>query len=290
MATDIKFQAFEGGILLNAIADNSDTTKVQLNCTTNLENVNISKMFSELNNFGQQVISDKNLQGMATAQIDFSAVWNTYLECDLSSILASADVSINKGELVYYEPLKNLSKYIELKELQRIKFATLKTHVDIKNKVITFSKTEVGNTALNLDIWGTHSFTNEIDYHIKLLLSEYLAKRPGKSKQLDEELVENENDPELKRSVFIHMYGTADNPIIKYDRKAMKQKIKQDLKEEKQSLKRLLNEEFGLFKKDTSMHKNQAQQKQDQNFKIEFNQSKINNNKSKPKEDTDDDF
>jgi hypothetical protein len=41
-------------------------------------------------------------------------------------------------------------------------------------------------------------------------LGEFLAKRPGKSKQLDEELIENENDPESKRSVFIHMTGTTD--------------------------------------------------------------------------------
>jgi hypothetical protein len=53
--------------------------------------------------------------------------------------------------------------------------------VDIKNQLISFSKTEVSNSALNLDVFGTHSFNNEIDYHIKLLLGEFLAKRPGKN-------------------------------------------------------------------------------------------------------------
>ena len=50
----------------------------------------------------------------------------------------------------------------------------------------------------------------------------------------------------------------------------MKQKIKQDLKEEKKSLKRMLNEEFGFFKKDTTLNKNKDNKKQDQKFKVDF--------------------
>jgi len=291
LAKNFSFAACDGDITLNGIADASDTNFVKINCSTNLIDVDIHKMFSQLNNFGQTAIIDKNLQGKTTAQIDFSATWNDHLVCDLSSILVSSDITINKGELIDFDALESLSKYIELKELKRIKFSTLKTHVDIKNQIISFSKTEVSNSALNLDIWGTHSFTNEIDYHIKLLLSEYLAKRPGKSKQLDEELVENENDPELKRCVFIRMTGTTDKPIIKYDRKAMKQKIKQDLKDEKKNLKQLLHEEFGLFKKDTTLNKKENTKKQDQNFKVDFNQNTKTdkpNGKPKTKEEEED--
>ncbi len=285
LAKNFSFAAFDGDITLDGFADASDSNFVKVNCATNLVDVDINKMFSELNNFGQTIVTDKNLKGRGTAQIDFSAVWNNRLECDLSSILAGADITIEKGELIDYASLESLAKYIELKELKRIKFSTLKTHVDIKNQLISFSKTELSNSALNLDIWGTHSFNNDIDYHIKLLLSEYLAKRPGKSKQMDEELIENENDPESKRCVFLHMTGTVDNPVIKYDRKAMKQKIKQDIKDEKKNLKKLLNEEFGWFKKDTTI-KNQEKRdkKQDQTFKVEFNPA----DKKKAKEEEED--
>ncbi|HEX7415026.1 MAG TPA: AsmA-like C-terminal region-containing protein, partial [Bacteroidia bacterium] len=285
LAKNFSFAAFDGDITLDGFADASDSNFVKVNCATNLVDVDIHKMFSELNNFGQTIVTDKNLKGKGTAQIDFSAIWSNRLECDLSSILAGADIIINKGELIDYTSLESLAKYIELKELKHIKFSTLKTHVDIKNQLITFSKTELSNSALNMDVWGTHTFNNEIDYHIKLLLSEYLAKRPGKSKQMDEELIENENDPELKRCVFLHMTGTVDNPIIKYDRKAMKQKIKQDLKDEKKNLKKLLHEEFGWFKKDTTLNdKKDKSNKQDQKFKVEFNPD----SKKKPKEEEDD--
>lgn len=287
LAKNFSFAAFDGDITLDGFADASDSNAVKVNCASNLVDVDITKMFNQLNNFGQVVITDKNLKGKATAQVDFSAAWNNRLVCDASGIMAGADITIDKGELIDVASLESLSKYIELKELKRIKFATLKTHVDIKNKVISFSKTELGNSALNLDVWGTHGFSGEMDYHVKLLLSEYLAKRPGKSKQMDEELIENENDPESKRCVFLHMTGTVDKPIIKYDRRAMKQKIKQDIKDEKKNLKQILREEFGLFKKDTTLNKKEDKKKQDQNFKIDFTPAD-KKNKQKPKEDEED--
>ena len=58
------------------------------------------------------------------------------------------------------------------------------------------------------------------------------------------------------------------------------------LKEEKNTLKKLLHDEFGLFKKDTASFKNDTK-KQDQKFKIDFNQKKKDEGKKK-KEDEDD--
>jgi hypothetical protein len=159
--------------------------------------------------------------------------------------------------------------------------------------VITIPKTSIKNSAMNIDLWGTHTFRNEIDYHIQLLLSELLANKKRASKELDEELSLVENDPENRRSVFIRMTGTVDNPIIKYDRKGLKQKIGDDIKAEKQNLKQILKEEFGLFKKDSTLSKTE-QKKSDQKFNIEFGDKKEkktpNNLQPKKKEEDDDDF
>lgn len=145
---------------------------------------------------------------------------------------------------------------------------------------------------MNIDLWGKHTFKNEIDYHIQLLLSELLANKKRANKQLDEEMEVMENDPENRRSVFIVMTGTVDNPIIKYDRKGLKQKIGEDIKAEKQTLKQILKEEFGLFKKDSTLLKNEKP-KAEEKFKIDYGDNKENKPKPlqpKKKEEDDDDF
>jgi hypothetical protein len=285
LAKNLSFEAFEGDITLTGVADAGKPGILNIAGSTKLVDINIKQLFTQLNNFGQSVIDAQNLDGKATTQVDFSASWNNQLQCNLSSIAASADVTIDNGQLVDYKILESLSEYIKLNELKKIKFSTLQTHVDIKNQAIYISKTSVKNSALDMELSGSHSFDNVIDYRIKIRLSDWLAKRPGKTRQLDEELNETENDPENKRCVFLHMTGTVDKPIITYDRKAMKQKIKEDIKEEKNTLKKMLNEEFGWFKKDTASFK-KDDKKQDQKFKIEFNRDK-KNDKKKPGDDED---
>jgi hypothetical protein len=196
-------------------------------------------MMYEMNNFSQEEILDKHIKGRGTFTFDFSTQWDKKLNCDEKSILAHCDMTIEQGELINYKPLESLAKYVELKELQHIKFNTLQSHLEIKDRVISISKTSIKNSAMNVDFYGTHTFDNIIDYHIKLLLSEVLAKKPGKNKQLDEELALVENDAENTRCVYLSMTGNIDNPKISYDRKAMKEKIKEDIKNEKQNLKNI---------------------------------------------------
>ena len=50
------------------------------------------------------------------------------------------------------------------------------------------------------------------------------------------------------------MTGTLEHPVIKYDSKSAIQNVKKDLKVEKQTLKTILKDEFGLFKKDSTLN------------------------------------
>jgi hypothetical protein len=175
---------------------------------------------------------------------------------------------------------------VDLEELKRIKFSSLTSTLSIHDKVIYIPKTALKNSALNIDFSGTHDFDNNIDYHIRLLISELLAKK----RKADDEFGPVENDPENKRSAFILMTGNIDNIKVKYDKQGLKQKIKEDIKQEKQNLKQILKEEFGLFKNDSIKVK--ETKKSEQKFELE----KADNKKAKKtlepkkKEDDDDDF
>ena len=287
---DLSLNVTDGEVKLNAFADASgENIKVSGDCELN--KLNVQKLFTQLNNFGQSTIQDANLKGYVTTSIDFTGSWDKKLNVDLGSINVTSSILIERGELIGFKPLESLAKYIDVNELKHIKFSTMQSAVEIKNKVITIPKTSIKSNAINLELWGKHGFDNVIDYHIQLLLSEILAKKPRSNKDFDEELSLVENDPENRRSVFIVMTGPIDNPIIKYDRKGAKEKIKQDIKQEKQNLKQLLKEEFGFFKKDSIKVK--ETQKANQNFQIQVGEEKPKANKPlqpKKKEEDEDDF
>lgn len=287
---DVSLQATDGIIKLNAFADASKENIV-ISGDCDLEKLNIQKLFTQLNNFGQSTLQDKNLKGFVTANIDFTGNWSKQLELDLNSLNATSSILIERGELIGFKPLESLGKYIDINELKHIKFSTLQSALEIKNKTITIPRTSIKSNAINIEWWGKHTFDNVVDYHIQLLLSELLAKKTRANKAFDEELSLVENDPENRRSVFILMTGPIDNPTIKYDRKGAKEKIKQDLKQEKQTIKQLLKEEFGLFKKDSI--KTKETDKSNQKFKIQFGDDTKKTDKPltpKKKEEDEDDF
>lgn len=289
---DMTFLAMDGNVSINAFADASNND-IKISGDCNISKINIKEMFTELNNFGQTAIQDKHIKGYVTANIDFIGNWDKSLHVDLNSVNATSSLLIEQGELIGFKPLESLAKYIDMKELRHIKFSTLQSNLDIKNKTITLPKTSIKSTAINLDLWGTHTFDNQIDYHIQLLISELLAKKQKANKQFDEELSLVENDPDNRRSVFILMKGPIDNPAIKYDRSGAKQKIKEDIKTEKQTIKNILKEEFGLFKKDTIQGNKTNGLKSNQKFQIKVGDSDSKKEKTlqpKKKETDDDDF
>jgi hypothetical protein len=287
---DVVLNATDGEVKLNAFADASgEIIKVSADC--DLNKLNIQKLFSQLNNFGQTTIKDDNLKGFVTANVDFAGTWDKKLNVDLNSINVTSSILIERGELIGFKPLESLAKYIDVNELRHIKFSTLQSAVEIKDRVITIPRTSIKSNAINMELWGKHTFDNMIDYHIQLLLSELLAKKPRANKDFDEELSLVENDPENRRSVFILMTGPIDNPNIKYDRKGAKEKIKQDIKQEKQNLKQILKEEFGFFKKDSIKIK--ETEKANQKFQLQVGDEKPKANKPlqpKKKEEENDDF
>jgi hypothetical protein len=286
LLSDLQFETAEGRAEADALAEFKNNA-IYFDIQTHLKTLNVSTLFAQLNNFGQSTLQDQHIKGYITADISFSGKWNRLLEPDLNSIHSSASIMLERGELINFKPLESLSKFVELNELKRIKFSTLESQLTIQNQIITIPKTSLKNSALNIEFWGTHHFDNAIDYHIQLLLSDLISKRPQKNKDLDEELALVETDTENRRSVFLLMTGTIDKPVIRYDKKGAKQKIKEDIKQEKQNLKAILKEEFGLFKKDSIKTKSAANPV----FKLEKpNTSGKKKEEKKTEKEEDDDF
>lgn len=290
----ITLSTMDGSVVMSGLVDGTDSTKLLITCFSEFNKINISKMFVAFENFGQLTITDKNIKGITTAKVQFASVFSSELEIDMDKLYAGIDMTIDNGELDNIESLKKLSRFIELKELENIHFATFKNQFEIKNKVLTIPKMEIKSSAMNFITSGTHTFNNEINYKIKLSLNELLSKKAKKAKKENDEFGEVADDGLGRTNIFLSMVGTMDNPVIKYDSKSAVQNVRQDLKVEKQILKTILKEEFGLFKKDTSLlNKNKSIQTEKTKLTIKWDEIDKEDEKKelkKPKKKEEEDF
>ena len=250
LISTLQLNTMNGKIFAKGLLDASQNNKVLISFDASVNDVDVSQMFYQMGNFGQEKgIRDDNIKGRLTSDIQFAAVYKDDLTIDKSSIFAHADVTIENGELNNYAPLLKLSKFIRVEDLRNVRFSSLENKIDIKNEVITIPKMDIKSNALNLQMKGTHKFNNEINYQLQILLSELLSDKARKANKENEEFGLIEDDGLGKTTLFIHITGTTEKPVYKYDKLGVKEKLKIAIKSEKQNLINVLNKEFGWFKK-----------------------------------------
>jgi len=297
----LTMKTMDGTITADGMVDASQSGKILITCDAEMKTLNVSKVFYEFENFGQDYLVDKQLKGVATANVQFASVWSSSLEINEDKVYTLADITIERGELIGFSPfieiaddLKKdivLNKLIEVdefrKKMEHIKFSTLKNQVEIKKRKVIFLPMEIKSNAIDIDFSGWHKFNNEIEYHFSFLLAQVMTKGEKKRQEENKEFGVEEKD-ESGRILYYEMTGTVDNPIFKKDYKSKKEKKKEDIKKEKQTLKEILNEEFKWFKKDSTLNKDKKKRddkKNDDKFIIKWDEDK------KPEEEkADDDF
>jgi hypothetical protein len=246
--SETNLRTLQGSAAINALADNSHG-KLDVWVECSLKRINIRELFRQMNNFGQTTLQENHIKGFATAELKFMGTWNSALESQPSSIRSTCELEIDKGELMGFSPLLSLARFVDVKELEHIRFGQLTSRIEIAGEKIVIPRTSIKNSAINLEYWGSHTFNHDIDYHFQLLTADLLRARKNKAPK-EEEFGPVARDPDNTRSVFIVMSGNLDNPKIRYDKQGMQQKIRGDLKKERENLKGLIREEFGFNKKE----------------------------------------
>ncbi len=225
--------------------------------------ININTLFTQFNNFGQTEFTAKNLFGMLSANTDLLLVWDDKFNLIPEKMLVLTDMTIKNGELLNYEPLNSLSKFVDVNDLKNLKFSELKNTLTIKNKVLYVPSMDIHNNALNLNLSGTHTFDNVLDYKIKLSLSELLSKkRKSQNNEFGEEDLKTRGI-----NLFLSIKGPINDLKFQFDRKGAKAQLKEDAKQEKEAIKEILKQEFGI-KKDSTLKK--IEKKNDNNDELEF--------------------
>lgn len=227
-----------------------------LKSDSKLMGLRIEELFEEFDDFGQEFITSRHLKGACTSSTSLSASFSRDLDLDPNSIIAKVDLLIKDGELTSLESMADICVYLKEKklissivdaaalerELAHIRFQELSNTIQIENGVISIPKMEVLSSALDINIVGSHSFANEIDYSLGFYLRDLLYDKSAS------EFGEIEDDG-LGNNFYLSMKGTTESPEFDYDRLAHKEQRLKDFQKEKSTLKEIIKEDLNPFKR-----------------------------------------
>ena len=233
-------------------------------------NIDISALFALFNNFDQDLITSKNISGKSSGKLVLDLAVNAKGELVYPSLSAECDLTIIQGKLSGVEQLNSLSAYTRIDDFSEINFSTLSNHISILGEQISVPKMHIESDKMNLDLYGTHSFQNQYDYHLDILLSEILNQKYQKPKDQEFGIVENDGTGQTR--LFLRILGQGSDFTVKYDRQEAGKKLKQDLQQEKDEVKQVLKDEFINPKRD-SLRKARKSQKKEELEKLKKQES-----------------
>ena len=241
----------DGSAYLNGSVNTGNSKKILYKCTSKFKNINAEKAFTQFENFGQDVLLQKHVKGTISLNTFLLAESDKQLNIFENKIYTETQLNIEKGELIYFEPLVELQDFLkeEFKlnfNLSHLIFETLENNIEIKNGVITIPEMAIRSSDINLDISGKHTFKQDIDYLLKIKHNEIF--KANKQNKIDVEFGVVENNDKTA-TLPLRMKGNIDDPKFSYDTKEKIKGIKIALKNEGKEIKRVFSDEFrGIFK------------------------------------------
>lgn len=241
---DIDVMAFDGRLNGEVMIDARRENIFSFNVLARVHDVNIQKTFYQLNNFGQNSLTDKHLNGRVQGIVHFSSKWNRDLTVDLSSISVVADLTINNGVIRNYPPLEGLKKYFRRRDFSYVTFDRLHNEIQINDRMITIPRMTIKSNVMDFEMEGTHSFDNNIDYRFQIMFSELLGGEQKQREKVEEEygnVVQTEKGP----AWFFRVTGTVDDPkFVPLDFQTMRQQRKEKIQQEKEQVRQVIQQEF----------------------------------------------
>lgn len=249
----LSLETQEGNLKGNGVIVQDLNSNFTMKGQVDVSKINIQKAFNTFNNFSQDVVRDNHLRGRLSGKVDFTSCWNANLAFIPEKLEVDASVVINNGELVNFEPLNGLSRFISLEELRNVKFSTLHNTIYIKDKQIVIPEMDIKSSAFNISGSGIHQFDNHYKYKVKVLLSEVLYGKAKRAKKENEEYGRIEDDGLGRTSIYLSVEGFGKDYKITYDSKKTIDIIKESIVKQRRELKQIFHEEFGWFKKDSTL-------------------------------------
>jgi len=227
----IRLHSIGGLAVLSGSVSNKDDNRVELIADAEIEGIAIDSIFYVFNNFNQNWIVDRNLRGRITANVNTYLRFNRFLELDTRSMIADIHATVDEGELIDFEPAQHLSTFIDEETLSHLKFSKMQNDIRIADRTVYIPEMDIHTNISDISISGSHTFDQQIDYHISVPLM--LLLNSGKKKRFAEDAIDGGN-------LLLKISGTASDYKVAYDTKAFVNEIGSEITNEGAEWKEIL--------------------------------------------------
>ena len=230
---DISLQAANGVVYLNLGVDARQPDLMQVSANAEFKGISIDSVFYMFEDFGQDFIRSQHLRGKLDARLQTYLVFNEHLDSDNQRLVAEVSADVRDGQLLGFEPMLKLSRFIKQSELANLTFGRMQHNIHIEKQTVYLPLMEITSNIANISVQGTHTFDQAMDYHLRIPVKTFFQR-----KAVHAGTPVSGSQPNL----FLTLRGTSENYKIGYDTQAVRDKIRVDMQAQKQNTREALRE------------------------------------------------
>jgi len=145
---------------------------------SHLDQVDLPKLFTSFNDFGQDAIGARNLRGKLTAEIRLAGALTNKAKMVGNSLKGTIGFTIRDGQLVDFAPMEKIQMAVlKNKGLSEIRFGELTNQLDLDSTTLTIHRMEIRSTAFTLFAEGVYDLRKGADMSLQIPLSNLSRNR-----------------------------------------------------------------------------------------------------------------
>ncbi len=160
----------DGTINARAHFNGSDPNRIYLRSRINVEDVNIEKMMLKLDYLGQDYVINKNIMGNLSGQVTSYVQVHPDLTPMMDQTEATLDLEIINGTLVNFAPMQAMSSYFKDKNLNKVRFDTLRNTLTFKKGTLFIPDMNINSSLGFMEIAGTQAMNMQMEYYLRIPL------------------------------------------------------------------------------------------------------------------------
>jgi hypothetical protein len=208
-----------GKIGARAHFNGSDPNKIYLKSRIRVDNVDLEKLMLKLDYLGQDYVINKNIKGRLSGQVKCYIQIHPDFTPIMDNSEAQIDVNIYDGELVNFTPIQAMSSYFKDKNLNIVRFDTLRNVLMFKNNTLSIPSMNINSSLGYLEISGNQGMDKHMEYYLRIPLklvtqvgfSKLFGKKQEEVDPDQEDAIEYRNKDKKIHFINLKITGTPDD-------------------------------------------------------------------------------
>lgn len=160
----------DGQIGMRGHFNGTDPKKIFFRSRIRAFDVDLEKLMLKLDHFGQDYVINKNIKGRLNGQIRSRIQMHPDLTPIIDNCEAELDLGIYNGSLVNFAPMQAMAGYFKDKNLNMVRFDTLKNKLSLKNGVLNIPSMNINSSLGFMEISGKQSLDMTMEYYMRIPL------------------------------------------------------------------------------------------------------------------------